>query len=285
MSAAQPTAVVNRILDSSVVDGPGNRTAIFFQGCNFRCGYCHNPETMGDCVGCGGCVAVCPAGALQKQGGAVRWQPQSCVGCDRCLAVCPHSASPKTLRMTAQALLERVEKNLPFIRGITCSGGECTLSGGVMAALFAKTHALGLTNLIDSNGSYDFAADPLGLLTHCDGVMLDIKAFDPAAHRALTGCDNAQVLQNAVTLAKRGLLPEIRTVVLADALPNAQTVREACRLLAPLRQFGEIRYRLIRFRPNGVRGAWAKAQPPPLPLLEQLRETALQNGFADVVIT
>jgi pyruvate formate lyase activating enzyme len=38
--------VINKILPFSSVDGPGNRTAIFMQGCNFNCAYCHNPETI-----------------------------------------------------------------------------------------------------------------------------------------------------------------------------------------------------------------------------------------------
>jgi len=38
--------LVNRIIPFSSVDGPGNRTAIFLQGCNFNCSYCHNPETI-----------------------------------------------------------------------------------------------------------------------------------------------------------------------------------------------------------------------------------------------
>ena len=57
-------AVVNRIIPFSSVDGPGNRTAVFLQGCNINCKYCHNPETRKLCVQCGTCVKQCPAGAL-----------------------------------------------------------------------------------------------------------------------------------------------------------------------------------------------------------------------------
>ncbi|MCI7575162.1 MAG: 4Fe-4S cluster-binding domain-containing protein, partial [Clostridiales bacterium] len=46
-------ATVNRIIPFSCVDGPGNRTAVFLQGCNFDCKYCHNPETIASCVHCG----------------------------------------------------------------------------------------------------------------------------------------------------------------------------------------------------------------------------------------
>ncbi|MFV0498800.1 MAG: radical SAM protein [Bacilli bacterium] len=41
---------VHKIIKSSIVDGPGNRIAIFMQGCNFNCWYCHNPETIRDNV-------------------------------------------------------------------------------------------------------------------------------------------------------------------------------------------------------------------------------------------
>ena len=49
-------APVNKIIPVSVVDGPGNRTAVFLQGCNISCAYCHNPETQNLCTGCGVCV-------------------------------------------------------------------------------------------------------------------------------------------------------------------------------------------------------------------------------------
>ncbi len=38
-------AHINKIESLGLVDGPGIRTVIFFDGCNLRCKYCHNPET------------------------------------------------------------------------------------------------------------------------------------------------------------------------------------------------------------------------------------------------
>ncbi|MFQ9695604.1 MAG: 4Fe-4S cluster-binding domain-containing protein [Zhenhengia sp.] len=58
--------VINKIIPFSSVDGPGNRTAIFLQGCNFNCIYCHNPETIQVCTGCGRCVGSCPKDALYQ---------------------------------------------------------------------------------------------------------------------------------------------------------------------------------------------------------------------------
>lgn len=37
---------LNKVLPFANVDGIGNRTSIFVQGCDLRCVYCHNPETQ-----------------------------------------------------------------------------------------------------------------------------------------------------------------------------------------------------------------------------------------------
>ena len=167
-------ALVNKIIPFSSVDGPGNRTAIFLQGCNFSCLYCHNPETIQLCRACGICVDKCPTGALCLENGQVRYDSALCVYCDTCFKSCPHSASPRVRSMTPRQVMEEVSRNQPFIRGITVSGGECTRQRDFLVEFLTLAGQAGLDTLLDSNGSYDFSADP-ELMSVTGGVMLDVK--------------------------------------------------------------------------------------------------------------
>ena len=38
-------ASIDSIETMGLVDGPGIRVVVFFNGCKLRCKYCHNPET------------------------------------------------------------------------------------------------------------------------------------------------------------------------------------------------------------------------------------------------
>lgn len=57
-----------------------------------------------------------------------------------------------------------------------------------------------------------------GLMAVCDGVMLDVKAWEPVVHRALTGADNAPVKENLAFLSACGKLAEVRVVCAPDAV-------------------------------------------------------------------
>ena len=248
------TAPVNKIIPFSNVDGPGNRTSIFFQGCPFNCLFCHNPETIRMCVSCGACVPGCPTGALSVgEDGTVEWDGGKCVSCDACIKACPNDASPRVRWMTVEDVMREVRRSAPYIGGITVSGGECTLRYDFLVDLFAEVRKLGKTCLVDSNGSFDFEADPR-LLTVCDGVMLDVKAVEPEWNDALIGCPRDMVLKNLDYLLRTGKLQEVRTVIFPGRdHDNEATVRYVAGHIGDACD-----YKIIRYRPFGVRERYQK---------------------------
>ena len=277
-------ALVNRIIPFSSVDGPGNRTAIFLQGCNIDCKYCHNPETRHFCVNCGACVSQCPAGALTFDAdGKVAFEPARCVQCDTCIHVCPNDSSPRTVLMSPEEVYERVRRQIPFIRGISVSGGECMLQPEFLKELFLLANADHLSCLIDSNGTIPFWEHE-DLIDVSDGVMLDIKAFDSDAHKRVTGSDNRIVLENAVWLAERGKLEEVRAVIVPDLYDGEKSVREIGALLAPYRKKREIRIKIIAYRPMGVREIYSHYTTPSQEYLRSLAQILADMGFIDIVI-
>ena len=248
------TAPVNKIIPFSNVDGPGNRTSIFFQGCPFNCLFCHNPETIYLCQNCGTCVVSCPAGALSLSAdGTVRWDLSKCVQCDTCIKICPHDASPKVRRMTVDEVMTEIRRSAPYIQGITTSGGECTLQNEFLIELFTQVHAIGKTCLIDSNGSFDFERDPR-VLAVSEGVMLDVKAVEQSWNDTLISYPRETVLKNLDYLLAVGKLYEVRTILFPGRdRENEETVRYVSAHI----QDGCF-YKLIRYRPFGVRERYQK---------------------------
>lgn len=253
------TGIVNKIIDSTLIDGPGSRLAVFLQGCNLSCRYCHNPETQRLCDHCGRCVPACPADALSLRDGRVVWDEVRCVRCDSCLAVCPHYSSPKTRIMTVAEVFARIAAVQDFLDGITVSGGECTLQHDFLLALLRRVKAeTALTTFIDTNGLIPPAVlAELSAVT--DGFMFDLKALDPDLHRRLTGGDNALILRNLATVSARGTLYEVRTVVVPGYTDDPAEIRRIAELVGDLNRY--TRYKLIPFRPQGVRGELAAAPP------------------------
>ncbi len=275
-------APVNRIVPFSSVDGPGNRTAVFLQGCNFNCRYCHNPETIRVCAHCGACVSVCPVGALRIEDGEVRYDWAKCKMCDACIHVCPHSSCPRIRNLSDEECMHEIEKQIPFIRGVTVSGGECTLHRDFLVALSRRVRARGLGFLLDSNGNYDFSADG-ELLNAVDGVMLDVKAWDAEDHLRLTGADNDLVKRNLDFLATAGKLEEVRTVVAPDWMNPEETVEAVSRRLVSLGA-ANTRYKIIRYRPMGVRSEYRDQSVPTKERLNALAERANALGIANTVL-
>lgn len=178
--------------------------------------------------------------------------------------------------------MSEVRRNIPFVRGVTVSGGECTLHRDYLLELARMARVEGLDVLLDSNGSYDFSADET-LVAAIDGVMLDVKAWDLAEHVQLTGTSNENVIKNLRFLAETGKLTEVRTVAVPDCMDASETVREVARTLRELR-VEETRYKLIKFRPMGVRSEFRTLRTPTDAEMRELAAIAHSFGVTNTVL-
>ena len=200
---------------TSTVDGPGIRTAVFFKGCNLDCRWCHNPESKSPraqlglltekCVGCGVCRTVCE-------------HPDSCVICGKCTENCPAEARKLYGRKyTADELhgiiLADRDYYLATGGGVTFSGGECMLYPDFMAELAEKCVNSRISVAIDTAGNVPWSHFEK-ILPFADCFLYDIKALDPALHKAGTGADNRLILENLEHLIQAGKRIIIRTPVI-----------------------------------------------------------------------
>ena len=272
---------VNRILEYSLVDGPGNRTVIFLQGCNIACHYCHNPETQKICLNCGVCIESCPPKALSMENEMVVWNEERCIGCDACISVCSHQSSPKVKWMTVSQIMGKVSSSMPFIRGITVSGGECSLYMDFLIKLFQACKEKNLSCLMDCYGTIPVWNHQV--MDYCDGVMLDVKAWSGECFRALTGGTNDVLRENLQRIAALGKLTEIRIVCVEGEVDAEECICGIADTLG-MDEIKKTLLKLIRFRPVGVRGGWERKPIPTVSYMEKLSSLAEERGFIDVRI-
>lgn len=275
-------ALINKIINFSNVDGPGNRMAIFVQHCPFHCLYCHNPETINLCRNCFACVKTCPVNALSIVDNKVVWDDKKCVNCDTCIKNCKFLSSPKVKYYTSEEIFNKVKEIKPFIRGITVSGGECTNYVPFLKELFQEIKKINLTCLLDSNGCYDMREFD-DLIQLSNGVMLDVKAYSNDFHIKLTGSENKVVLNNLDYLLEINKLEEVRTVILPGfENENYNTVYNVSKLIKD-----KTKYKIIKYRHFGVRKEGLdvfKETSVSDSYMNELKDIALNNGVKEVII-
>ncbi|MBI5592036.1 MAG: glycyl-radical enzyme activating protein [Deltaproteobacteria bacterium] len=186
-------ALVFNIQRFSVHDGPGIRTTVFFKGCNMRCRWCENPESISGtpqtefhqtrCIKCKLCTGratgtdACPSGALQTIG---------------------------TWRATDEIMTELL-RDRDFYQesggGVTISGGEASMQHEALMELLEILKREGIHTVLQTNGLMprEKLAALAGLV---DLFHFDLKGTDPEKHRTNTGADNTAILGNATFLSK-----------------------------------------------------------------------------------
>ena len=225
----------------SWVDGPGNRFVLFFQGCNFDCLACHNPQTI----------------PLKST----------------------HAES-----LSVAEVIDRIRKSMPYISGVTVSGGEATLQNEFIFELFSEIKNTPdlehLTTFIDSNGGCTQAVwEKLQSVT--DGVMLDLKVLDNSAHIALTGQENGAVLDSIRFLTSIGLLYEVRLLLAPGQNDSESALVDTAQWLLDIDS--TMRIKINSFKTHGVRSPashWADVDEAHL---LRYRKTLLDAGVVNLI--
>ena len=177
---------IHSIETFGTVDGPGIRYVIFVQGCNFRCAYCHNPDTW-----------LCDAGTLMSVDEIVE-------------DVLKYKRYIDGVTISGGEPLLQIEFVTELFRRIKESGlNTCIDTSG---STFDKDNK----EVVDKFDE---------LLKYCDLVMLDIKHIEDNKHIWLTGKTNKNVLEFATYLSDIGKDAWLRYVLVPTFNEDEEALR------------------------------------------------------------
>lgn len=202
--------IVTDIQKFSLHDGDGIRTTVFLKGCNMRCTWCHNPETISPepqmiyykekCIGCGHCKDYCPTGARKL------------IGDER----------------SAQSIFEEIASDIDYYRnsggGITVSGGEPLMQADFTAEILRLCKEGGIKTAVESNLSFPFTSLEK-LIPYLDCIFFDMKLFDEQEHIKHTGISNKRVKENALHLNDYSIPMVMRTPLIPSITDYDENIR------------------------------------------------------------
>jgi pyruvate formate lyase activating enzyme len=255
---AELRGLIFHIIHGSFVDGHGIRTTVFLKGCPLRCLWCCNPEgqqvfaelkvTASKCDGCGRCVPVCPAGAIQIrpewEKDRVKIDRAKCNNCLKCTEVCYKGALERFGEYyTVDELFEIVKKDEQYYRasggGVTIGGGELTFQSDFTLAFLKKCRENYIHTAVDTCGQ-TVNSDGLKILEEADLVLYDIKGLDPEEHFKNTGVSNETIVYNLEHLDALGKDIIIRLPVIPGYTDSDQNLQATAEFLAGLKSIERV---------------------------------------------
>jgi len=273
-------------------DGPGRRLVYYLKGCNLRCTWCGNPES----------IAAVPEmlfypersafAAESCPHGAVRDGTLDRRVCARCTdqACTDRWRDPAFERVGEElgldALLAQVEERRPLFGpaggGVTFSGGEPTLQMDELLTAADALRARGVSVAVETNASSPRFRELDGRV---DTLICDLKAVDSDLHARMTGVDNHRILANLAS----GLAMTVRVPLIRELnFERAERARIG-RFLAEVRpeRVGLLLlHRLGRPKYEALGSAWTAEDltPPDREEVEAFRQALERDGLVAEIL-
>lgn len=248
----------------SLNDGAGIRTTLFLKGCNMKCVWCHNPETINfnqdlmlfenKCIGCGKCFQACPKKIHKIVDGKHIVDTKQCVLCGKCVDVCYAEALKfSAKKMSVQQIVNEIIQDIPYYNlsggGVTFSGGEALCQAEFVSELADLCKKRGIHTAVETNMFHEFEKIE-EVLKKMDTVMLDIKVFDDEKHMKYTGVSNKLILENIKKLDKLNIPMIVRTPLIPGMTDDDENLKAICAFVSELKNLRY--YELLNFNPLGI---------------------------------
>lgn len=201
-----------------------------------------------------------------------------------CMFRCLYCHNPDTWTLTnglPVPVARAVEELRKYRHGLKVMSGGFTLSGGeplmqhrFAVKLLVAAREMGIHTALDTNGFYgDKLTDDE--LECADLVLLDIKGWDPARHRRLTGMEIGPVLEFARRLAARRRPVWIRFVLVPGLTDDPGDIARIARFAADLGNVERVEvlpfHQMGRFKwkPLGLEYELETTEPPSHEMVER----------------
>jgi len=284
----------------SIHDGPGARTTVFFKGCNLKCKWCHNPESISfkseiefypeKCIECGVCFKVCPNYAHDLDEDKVhtinRGKCNGCLLCLLCTDTCYANALvPVGKKVDSDYLFKSILTDEIYYKnssgGVTFSGGECMLQIDFLAEVLTKCKNQGIHTAVDTAGNVPWSYFEK-IMDVTDLFLYDFKAADTNRHKQLTGVNNDLILKNLKMLSEIGKRIHVRIPFIVGC--NDDQIEEIGEILKPLNieKVEVLAYHKLgnsKYTSLGIKNELLEIQVPTAEMIERAITILRNNGL------
>ena len=224
-------------------DGPGIRTTVFLKGCNMKCKWCHNPESMeaeptlmyfkNKCNNCKACENVCSFKVHDFSSEYHALHRNRCIKCGKCVEVCLQQAldiigKEYTVEQVMNEIVKDEKYYLTSNGGVTFSGGESTLQFDFLLELMQQCKQRNYHIALETNGLFS-EEKLLALMDYTDLFLFDYKLTDEEEHIKWTGVSQKVPLRNLIKINELKGTVHLRCPIipgLNDSENHFETIRK-----------------------------------------------------------